>query len=258
MNVLQNLTELYNHLSAESTYRDVAGGILANLEAASEATIYDLAEMTNSSRTTIWRMVQKMGYQNFTEFRHALRQAVRNYTYYNRIIPANKVTEDHDIIANLTCQVNEAATAAGTLSPEELHKMAASLAAVGQISFYFPYRSSAITSFQQNLFMAGKQTGTYCLLPDMLENAAQLEAASIVFCATIEHAEAQDMTRVFKLLKERKVDVALVSRNTSRYAEYVDWYLFPETPDGAIFSDLVFSDIYFLALSEIFRKYYIK
>ena len=32
MNVLQNLTELYNHLSFDSTYRNVCKGILENME----------------------------------------------------------------------------------------------------------------------------------------------------------------------------------------------------------------------------------
>ena len=66
MNVLQNLTELYNHLSFDSTYRNVCKGILENMEEAANGAIYEIAELTNSSRTTIWRMVQKMGYSNFS------------------------------------------------------------------------------------------------------------------------------------------------------------------------------------------------
>ena len=67
MNVLQGLTELYNHLSFDSTYRNVCRGILENLEEAADGSIYDIAELTNSSRTTVWRMVQKLGYQNRSE-----------------------------------------------------------------------------------------------------------------------------------------------------------------------------------------------
>ena len=68
MNVLQSLTELYNHLSLDSTYRNVCKGILENLDEAANGTVYDIAELTNSSRTTVWRMVQKLGYKNFTDF----------------------------------------------------------------------------------------------------------------------------------------------------------------------------------------------
>ena len=73
MNVLQSLTELYNHLSLDSTYRNVCKGILENLDEAANGTVYDIAELTNSSRTTVWRMVQKLGYKNFTDFHHEFR-----------------------------------------------------------------------------------------------------------------------------------------------------------------------------------------
>ena len=76
MNVLQNLVELYNHLPMDSTYREVAKGILTHLEEVADATIYDVAELTCSSRTTVWRMIQKMGYGSYSEFRHALKQSV--------------------------------------------------------------------------------------------------------------------------------------------------------------------------------------
>ena len=47
MNVLQSLTELYNHLSLDSTYRNVCKGILENLDEAANGTVYDIAELTN-------------------------------------------------------------------------------------------------------------------------------------------------------------------------------------------------------------------
>ena len=90
MNVLQSLTELYNHLSLDSTYRNVCKGILENLDEAANGTVYDIAELTNSSRTTVWRMVQKLGYKNFTDFHHELRRAVKHYTYYNRLLPSEQ------------------------------------------------------------------------------------------------------------------------------------------------------------------------
>ena len=46
VNVLQNLIELYNHLSWDSTYRDVVRGILMNLQEAADASIYELAELS--------------------------------------------------------------------------------------------------------------------------------------------------------------------------------------------------------------------
>ena len=100
MNVLQNLTQLYNQLPSDSTYKDVAGKILTNLEEVSNATIYDAAELTNASRTTLWRLVQKMGYENYSDFRHALKQAVSQYTYYNRILLPEQCTDADTIMSS--------------------------------------------------------------------------------------------------------------------------------------------------------------
>jgi DNA-binding MurR/RpiR family transcriptional regulator len=60
---------------------------LEHLNEASEGIIYDLAELKNSSRTTIWGMIQKLGYTSYTEFRHELKKAAKNYIYYDRILP---------------------------------------------------------------------------------------------------------------------------------------------------------------------------
>ena len=38
----------------------------------------ELAAITDSSRTTIYRMLQKMGYANYLDFHHDLKQAVNN------------------------------------------------------------------------------------------------------------------------------------------------------------------------------------
>ena len=86
MNVLQNLVELYNHLPQDNTYRGIAGTILQHLPEMKEISVYDVAEMADASRTTVWRMVQMMGYENFTDFRYALQQAASKYSYYNRKI----------------------------------------------------------------------------------------------------------------------------------------------------------------------------
>ena len=259
MNVLQNLIELYNHLPSDSTYRGVVQGILMNLETVINSTIYDVAEITNSSKTTVWRMIQKMGYQSFTEFRLALKQAVSNYTYYNRIVPAKMVADDNKVVEIITHQLQNASIEIESfLSDKELLNMVKQLADISQISFYFPYQSSAISSFQQNLSMVGKKTGTYCLLPDMLEDAERLDTQSLVFCATIEHAEVQDLTKVFELLKKQGVKIAMAASEESRYKEYVDWYLFPRWKENTVLSSLIVCEMYFFALNEMFRKYYIK
>lgn len=256
MNVLQNLIELYNHLPLDSTYREVAKGILMHLEQVADATIYDVAELTNSSRTTIWRMVQKMGYHSYSDFRHALKQSVGHYSYYNRIIPMNLVQENVEEVfsSQLKMAVKDMKT---DLSVGELKQMAELIFQKERISFYLPFRSSAVSAFQQNLAMAGKETGAFCLLPDMLADAKEAGKESLVFFTAIEHAEAQDMTDILTALKEREARIAMFSSGESRYERFVDVLLCSENSSSAILSNIVRYEMYLFALSEVFRKHYI-
>lgn len=256
MNVLQNLVELYNHLPMDSTYRDVAKGILTHLEEVADATIYDVAELTCSSRTTVWRMIQKMGYGSYSEFRHALKQSVDHYPYYNRLLPVDRKQEKtEEVFSGQLKRVLKSLK--DDISEDALLEVAALVAQKQKIGFYFPFRSSAVSSFQQNLAMAGKETGAYCLLPDMLLDAETMDEGGLVFCVTIEHAEAQDMSRIFQALKERGARIAMFSSGKSRYESFVDIHLCNVHDSASVMSEIVRCEMYLFALSEVFRREYL-
>lgn len=257
MNVLQNLTELYNHLSFDSTYRNVCKGILENMEEAANGTIYDIAEMTNSSRTTIWRMVQKMGYHSFSEFHHELKRAVKQYTYYNRILSVEPEGTVQGIKEKLLDQTMRAYRLMETqIDVSEVEIVADEMAKADKIVFYTPYKDSSILSLQQNLSMDGKQTGYYCLFPDMLGDSKTLTKNDIVFTNMIEHLETMDMTPVFETIKKKNAKVFGSSAGKSKYRRYFDKVLFTSEVGNVVEGVLAFQ-MYFFLLNEIFRNKYI-
>lgn len=258
MNVLQNLIELYDHLPADSTYRSVVRKILMNLEDAAAANVYELAELTDSSRTTIWRMLQMMGYERFSDFHYALKQAVKHYTYYNRIIPSSRMHVEEDVVRELQNRLEAAVNdVKQDLDVAKLQKMAKRTAESNGIYFFFPYRTAAIKSFQQNLAMAGIETNVVCLLPDMLSCAETMREDCVVFCMTIEHAETQDMTGIFERLEEHNAYTVLFSGNESRYDEYAKEQLCAEPKGESALEGVIRFEMYIFALSEIFRKIYL-
>ena len=107
MNVLQCLTELYNSQDIDSVYRKLALKILGNLDQMKRVTIYDIAELTNSSRTTVWRLVQKLGYDSFSDFRYALQSAASQYTYYNRMVEQRKSVSGEKLVSEIAGQLTE-------------------------------------------------------------------------------------------------------------------------------------------------------
>ena len=258
MNVLQNLIELYDHLPMDSTYRSVIRMILLNLEEAAEDNVYDLAELTGSSRTTIWRMLQMLGYEKFTDFHYALKQAVQHYSYYNRIIPVSRMHDEEDILSEIQKHMEQAVQSMkDDLDIDQLRRLAKRCSQANEIYFFFPCRTAAITSFQQNLAMAGKDTQIVCLLPDMLSCADSMAENSLVFCMTLEHAEVLDMTEVFKRLEAQKAYTVLFTAGESKYDEYVKELVCSDPKSGSPLESLSRFETFLFALSEIFRKLYI-
>lgn len=257
MNVLQNLTVFYNQLAPNSTYRNVCRGILEHLEESAKGTIYDLAELTNSSRTTIWRMIQKLGYESYADFHHELRRAVKNYTYYNRILPVGECTTAENVKSALLSQLADSYESMKTrLDVESVERVAEQLHKASKVRFYAPFQSSSIYSLQQNLAVSGVETAYYCLLPEMLEDSQQLTKDSIVFINTIEHVETMDFGPVFKNIKNQGAAILGFTIKNSKYKEYIDQELMVGG-NGKIVEELIAFDVYFYMLSEIYRMKYI-
>ena len=258
MNVLQNLTVLYNHLSPESTYRDVCKEILQHLDEAASGTIYDLAELTHSSRTTIWRMIQKLGYSSYTEFHHELNRAIGNYTYYNRILQPEDC-ESADTVKNAL--LNQVMTAHAEMEKRidaaSLEKVADLLYNADLVHFYTPFQTSAIYSLQQNLAISGKGTAYCCLIPEIIEESRSLTENSIVFISTIEHAETMNLHSVFESIQKQKAKVLGYQLNKSKYKEFIDLELL-KYEQGSVSEGIIVFDTYFYMLSEVYRMKYIE
>ena len=257
MNVLQNLTAFYNQLAPDSTYRNVCRGILEHLDEAAAGTIYDLAELTNSSRTTIWRMIQKLGYESFTDFHHELKRAVKNYTYYNRILPAEECIDINHVKKALLEQMRNAHEfMENNLEPDMVERLSEQLYEADKVRFYSPFQSSSIYSLQQNLAMSGVETAYYCLLPEILKDSQQLTEKSIVFINTIEHAETMDMRDMFWQIKQKGATILGIASEKSKYAGYIDQNIIEGKHRNVVEGVMIF-DMFFYMLSEVYRMKYI-
>lgn len=256
MNVLQNLTELYNSQDIDSVYRDLALKILGNLDQMRRVTIYDIADLTNSSRTTVWRLVQKLGYERFSDFRYALQSAASQYVYYNRMIEQRKTASGAALLNGLSRQLSDTnKLLSQSVTAEEIDELTDEIANASKVHFYLPFRTSFVYSFQQNLWIDGKNSEYQCLLPQMLSSTRYLDDRSIVLISTIEYAETLDMTRVFETIKEKGSTIWLSGNTESRYADYVDRQLLVSKAPPAVW--IIAFELFILALSERYRSKFI-
>lgn len=256
MNVLQALTELYDSQNIDSIYRELAGKIMQNLSAMKKVTIYDIAELTSSSRTTIWRLVQKLGYHSFSDFRYALQSAASQYVYYNRMIDQAANASTKGTIDEVSRQLQNARKIyRQNASVPLVDSLISELHEATSVQFYLPFRLPSVQSLQQNLWKDGKSSDYCVLFPDMLEASAQLDEGSIVITSTIEFTETMDMTDVFESARKRKSKIWLFASSKSQYAPYADRHLFADTSAPAAW--IYAYDSFLLTLSERYRAKYI-
>lgn len=258
MNVLMNLISLYNQLPLDSTYRAVIKGILNNLHELADATIFDMAEITSSSRTTIWRMLKMAGYNSYSEFHHELNKIITQYSYYNWAFPVLPTSNYKDIMTMGPQLLKESAELIEKYITQNLvSDIAKLLYESTHVSFYdFP---SICTYFLiQNLSMAGKDVGFFDLLPKMMEDSTRLTEKSVVFAYSVETQDMKDLTPVFKAVQAKGAVLILGSSESSRYISYADYSLFPEdvTLKYPLSRRYAF-EIFLLTISEFYRKKYI-
>ncbi len=254
MNVLQSLLEFYNSSSMDSTYRHAAGGILENLPHIPESNVHDIAEYAKSSRTTLWRMAKKLGYESFDDFLHTLKHAVRQYDYLNRFFTIERtdsIPELRTIAAKKT--LNSLAAADRFFSDETLLQMTDLLHRANRIHFYLPCAVMGMYTLQQNLFMSGKKSVFACLPSDILTAVEELDENSIVFFCAEEKAECYDYADVLQKARGRNALIWLFGSSHSRYARYVDESFLDEN-DYTFFLALEYM---FVLLAELYRIRYI-
>lgn len=256
MNVIQALTELYNSEPSDSVYKELARNILINLDEMKKVTIYDVAELTNSSRTTVWRLVQKLGYDSFSDFRHSLQTAASQYVYYNRMIKRKKTTDATTLIHEVGVNIENALRLyTDTINEDLIEELVDEIHQASQIHFYFPLRLSSIYSFQQNLWKTGKDCEYSCLVTDMLKNIEDLDENSIVFINTIEFTETIDMTKVFEKLSEKKCKVWHTGNAESQFIKYANRQLV--TSESGPTEWMIAVDCFIITISEYYRAKYI-
>lgn len=98
MDSIEKLVEYYNKSNEQNVYRDVVEQILVNLHKVKKSTIYDLAELCYSSPSTISRLVKKLEFKDYADFKSKITYSLENYRYLNRNTREIELQEDRDSV----------------------------------------------------------------------------------------------------------------------------------------------------------------
>ena len=195
-------------------------------------------------------------FQIFSDFRYALQSAASQYVYYNRMIEQRKTASGAALLNGLSRQLSDTnKLLSQSVTAEEIDELTDEIANASKVHFYLPFRTSFVYSFQQNLWINGKNSEYQCLLPQMLSSTRYLDDRSIVLISTIEYAETLDMTRVFETIKEKGSTIWLSGNTESRYEDYADRQLLVSKAPPAVW--IIAFELFILALSERYRSKFI-
>ena len=257
MNVFMNLISLYNQLPPDSTYRAVIREIFSHMDDMADATIFDVAEMTAASRTTIWRMLKMAGYHSYSEFHHELSKIITQYSYYNWGLPTSGTSDAGEILHMAPQLLNESAGLLEKYITEELLENIAELLNQAERISLYDFPSTSAYFLIQNLVMSGKNVGSFQLWPKMMEDAKSLCANSVVFAYPLESQDMKDMSPVFQTVKDSGATLILGSVSGRHYSAFADILLFPGKPSLSYpFAVRYAFEMFLVMVSELFRNTY--
>lgn len=258
MNVLQNLLNFYNTLPVESTNRSIVKKLLVYLPELENVTIDELAARVSASRTTVWRVVKQMGYENYHAFSHELSQAIRKFTLYNKIDMGHATADPEECRQKIIKRVQQAEDNLRRADITCAEQIVEWLYQADRVGFY-NYFNQYVLNLQMNLAITGKESNIFYLKPEMLADAKTTDANTVTFVRVLEFAEVMDITDVFVTLKAQGGKVILAASDfSSRYDEYADFSMRTIFGSGVTGLGVLNEDVMTALIDEIYRGRYVK
>jgi DNA-binding MurR/RpiR family transcriptional regulator len=257
MNILNNLFSLYNNTEEDNIYHIAIKNLLKHIDKVENCTIYDLAEICSVSKSTIGRLIQKLGYSNLSEFRRDIKQIHQKYTYFNRILPAEMLQSDETIVLSYIENMRNILTdLEKNLNIAALSKIVDAMHEANTIKFYTGGKVFAEIALQINLTIDNKETLALSRYAEQLEDVKTLNSSCFVFITGFDMPNTVDMLPIFKDAHDRGARIVLLTDTSkSQYDKYSEFTIVLKGLPTMMrsYGSLMQLDI----LSELYRKKYI-
>ncbi len=163
MHFIGNLFAVYDQCAAGDIDRTIIECLLRHLDELEDASIYDVADMANVSKTTIGRFIRRLGLESFTQFKFEMVQSFRKFKYHNRTIPAEYCRTPEETKANyLAVMESYLADLEKAADLGEMDRVVDAIHEAARVRFYMPHLGIALTSFETNLLVTGKDVLVLC------------------------------------------------------------------------------------------------
>lgn len=213
MNTLANIFAYYNN-GEQDVYHFVLGKILENTSLFLSGSIYDIADYCASSTATISRLAQKLGYKNFSDFKHNLFDAQHYYQYNNQVmpnefkLPAENLTEDY--FENLRDMIRRLEAVA---TDDVIDHVVNMLHEAKHVRI-FPFNTGFTdTALQINLLMTGKESRRCDRFMDQIAAAKNLGPEDVVMILYPDSSDALDIIPLAQIIREQGAQSVLITNS---------------------------------------------
>ncbi len=236
MNLHANLTALYNETAADDPYHLAAGALLRNLPAIADRTAAEAADICHVSKSTLERLVHRLGYDGFVSFRGDAARIVAKFGLFNRVLPEAPGRGDRETADAYFAEVQATLDAQrSALDFAEVRRVVEALRTARRVVFYTMGRSFAESALQFTLAMAGKDAQVVSRYADQLADAQRLDAGCVAFVETTDFMSTFDMAPVFEAARRGGAKTVLLTLTAaSQYADLADLRLASRQTDTMV------------------------
>ena len=214
MNTLANLFAYYNNGETD-IYHFALGRILENTHLFLNSSIYEIADYCSASTATISRLSQKLGYKNFSDFKHNLFDAIHYYRFNNHVMPSENKAGNacgwysdyfnsmEDMIGRVKASVTQ----------EKIQQVSELLYQSKRVRIFSFNTGFTDTALQINLLMTGKESLRCDRFADQIEEAKRLEPGDVVLILAPDNTDALDVIPLAQIIEERGAQSILLTNS---------------------------------------------
>ncbi|MDL2288563.1 MurR/RpiR family transcriptional regulator [Oscillospiraceae bacterium OttesenSCG-928-F05] len=259
MNTIHRLLASYNTMPPDDTYHQALGKILQNMDRMHRSTIYEVAEMCSVSVATIVRLAQKLGYENFTDFRQEICAANNQFRHLNRILPPSMCQTDEGIAANYVETIRSLINnLEAMIDMAYANAIADALHAAEKIRFFSFGKYYAEVPLQINLLKSGKDAKIIAPLNEQIRESKRLDEKSmiVVFCS--ESIDNIDIDEIFEAAKRAGAKILVIANaRESSYEAYADFIIANGFSGVNTMLSSYVAQMYLDIITTVYRKKYI-
>lgn len=223
MDSIDKLLDFYNKSDEQDMYHNVVEHVLKNIHKVEEVTIYDMADLCFSSTATISRLVKKLDFKNYTDFKTQISYALKNYKYLNKNTREIELFEDSDIIPlYFNFLLNNIAALKEEIEYSHIAEISKKFHEAEEV-FFYSYPKVQTNILQKALIVSGKKAYDYDNFVAQEKSLKKVKEKMLVFAVIPNLIEMTSMHSIIRRAKEKgAVVITICSQKKNDYKRYSD------------------------------------